>query len=103
MASTADSNSRDGGRSGFNDLRMFVVAADFVGQAQHSTAKRNYQDTVNIAIAPQGGASRVRAFSSSGIGGAFGDSGQNYRNLQNLMRGVQVEGPERIVFGCGGS
>mmetsp|Transcript_28488 Transcript_28488/g.62339 ORF Transcript_28488/g.62339 Transcript_28488/m.62339 type:complete len:188 (+) Transcript_28488:203-766(+) len=92
----------EGGRSGFTDLRPFRVEADFIGQAVHTTAGRNYQDTINLAISSgaDGTASRVRAFSISNIGGALRDSGQNNRNLRLLMEQMGAR-EEAVVFGCG--
>ena len=96
----------EGGKTGFTDLRPYKVKADFIGQAVHTTAKRGYRDTVNIAIAPNKQGSTIRAFSVSNIGGALGDSGQNYRNIQLIKQAATGVGEaqqvqERIIFGCG--
>ena len=92
-----------GGRPGFNDLSAFGVPADYIGQAVHTTALRDYQDTVNLAVRPGAakGMSVVRAFSISDIGGALGDRGQNYRNLEMLMDSMKPAESAQVIFGCG--
>ena len=59
----------EGGRAGFADLRQFGVSADFLGQVVHTTADRNFRDTINIAVKPSaaGKGTTVRAFSTSNI------------------------------------
>ena len=92
----------DGGGTGFNDLRRFGAPYDFIGQAVHVTAARGYRDTVNLAVTGESRGARLRAFSISDIGGALGDSGQNRRNIELLLQGIDVT-PDaaKVVFGCG--
>lgn len=91
------------GQTGFTDLRQFDVPAHFLGQAKHTTARKGYSDTVNLAVFPAiDNGAKVRVFSVSDIGGALSDRGQNHRNIETLMNGVglKVE-TARLVFGCG--
>ena len=87
----------DGGRAGFNDIRKFGVPADFIGQAVHTTAKAGYRDTINIAVKDD----KVRACSIAQIGGAFGDAGQNFRNLEVLFKAVDGASDGEVEYGCG--
>ena len=91
----------EGGRTGFNDLRPLGVPYEFIGQAVHATKKMNFKDTINMAIVTEGSTTRVRAFSTSQIGGALGDQGQNYRNV-NALLGAVTDAPGEVVYGCGG-
>jgi len=93
----------NGGRPGFTDLRKFPVDADFIGQVVHTTAKRNFHDTINIRIAPDGSkGSLVRAFSISDIGGALGDNGQNFANVDRIAEAVGASADGwQIAVGCG--
>ena len=85
-----------GGSVGFTDLRPFNISGvSFLGQTHHLTAKRTYTDTQNWLIGPGTYKGRdgtvIKAFSTSEIGGAYGDAGQNYKNLvlpayRSLMR-----------------
>jgi hypothetical protein len=74
----------------FRDLRPKNVAVDFLGQAYHLTANLLYNDTVNILLskAQNGVDTNVFAFSISQIGGAWGDSGQNYFNIIQLFDSI---------------
>ena len=76
---------------GFGDLRPYhPEAVNFIGQAWHKTAKYTYTDTINYLIyappkdAP--GASSMKVFSISQIGGAYGDAGQKYAPLGSNQR-----------------
>lgn len=74
----------------FGDLRQYPGAPDFIGQAWHATKNGLYNDTINFTLFPvDGGASTsLKAFSISQIGGAYGDDGQNYFNLVQLLTSV---------------
>ena len=39
--------------------------------------------------------------SFAGVGGALGDQGQNYRNV-NALLGAVTDAPGEVVYGCGG-
>lgn len=76
---------------GFSDLRPYSVAADFLGQAVHTTFAPNYyNDTVDLAVAPnkETGGSTIMAFSLSLIAGAYCDDGQNYFNIMQLIESI---------------
>ena len=78
----------DGG-IGFGDLRQYNIDADFIGQAFHTTDNKEYVDTVNMVLYPiSKGSARIKAFSISQVGGAYGDDGQNYYNIWNLFTNV---------------
>lgn len=73
------------GVAGFADLRSANKPVDFIGQFIHTTSgEAHYNDSISLTIAPtadtQG--SLVRLFSYSLIGGAYGDAGQNFKNLK---------------------
>ena len=74
-----------GGGFGFSDLRPYNLSVDFIGQTHHLTYKRQFTDTQDYTISSttyQGApAVAIKAFSISQIGGAYGDAGQNYKNL----------------------
>jgi len=73
------------GTLGFYDLRQngSPNGVDFIGQATHTTSgDAHYVDTINYDISTNhDGTYTIRAFSISGIGGALGDNGQNYKNV----------------------
>jgi hypothetical protein len=74
----------------FRDLRPKDIAVDFLGQAYHETANLQYNDTVDILLSPSAdsASTNVFAFSVSQIGGAWGDSGQNYFNIFQLFDSI---------------
>lgn len=76
------------GVAGFADLRSVNKPVDFIGQFIHTTSgAARYNDSISVTIAPTGsGDSIVRLFSYSLIGGAYGDSGQNYKNLKMVTQ-----------------
>jgi len=89
------------GTLGFGDLRPFKVPSgqQFIGQAHHeASGPKHYNDTVNFNIRPQqcshgqecnGQGSIIVAFSTSQIGGALGDNGQNYKNIVMGMKAAK--------------
>jgi len=85
------------GTLGFGDLRPFGAPVDFIGQAEHTTINGMYTDTVNFTLEPVDGGTVVKAFSISQIAGAFGDDGQNYWNINQLVEALKVENPEDLV------
>lgn len=88
------------GVRGFADLTVMgsPMGYDYIGQVSHVTSgPAHYVDYVNFNIKSMmnGTQSIVRAHSISGIGGALGDNGQNYKNIMMAMKaafGVGVQG-----------
>merc|ERR1719253_1312167 len=103
---------------GFGDLRPFKAPGgfQFLGQVHHKTIK-DYIDEINFNIRPQqceninmlkgalcnGEGSIIKAFSTSLIGGALGDNGQNYKNIVMAMKRVAWKSPfsqSEPAWGC---
>jgi hypothetical protein len=77
------------GTSGFADLRQYKIDVDFIGQTYHVTDKGTYTDTQNWLVYSQpDGGSKIVGFSISQIGGAYGDDGQNWWNLNQIFKSV---------------
>jgi len=61
----------------------------YVGQVIHTTTggKYHFNDSVNFNLVPSvdGNSTVITAFSTSLVGGAYGDAGQNYKNLKMAM------------------
>eukprot|EP00658_Telonema_sp_P-2_P020820 TRINITY_DN18253_c0_g1_i3.p1 TRINITY_DN18253_c0_g1~~TRINITY_DN18253_c0_g1_i3.p1 ORF type:complete len:179 (+),score=47.32 TRINITY_DN18253_c0_g1_i3:64-600(+) len=78
----------------------------FVVQGQHISLKNLYVDTLHFAVTPSatGSGSTVLAFSHSQdfvLGNfAYGDDGQNYKNLAFFIKGMGVAYDETTVMGC---
>jgi len=66
-----------------------VVGSDqvYIGQVDHMTTGGAYHfnDTLNFNIVDVDGGASINAFSTSLIGGAYGDAGQNYKNLKMAL------------------
>lgn len=97
------------GTMGFADLIPYNKSVDYIGRFKHTTVG-NYTDTINIIVAPRttvdsaATSVQVRAFSISDIGGAYCDSGQNYKNLVALFRCLDFEWTMEHADGsCAGS
>jgi len=78
----------------FGDLRAYPGHPDFIGQAWHATKNGLYNDTINFTLTPTdstGTATQVKAFSISQIGGAYGDAGQNYFNIVQLITSLWAD------------
>jgi len=88
------------GSKGFAEVPPFQNLA-YVGQATHRTTIKKYEDTLNFAILKGKTSTAVSAFSISNIGGAFGDEGQNYANLEDLVQSLDTPFSEAILHGCG--
>lgn len=75
---------------------------NFLGQAIHHTKVHHYNDTINIAIAPRddNSSSLVTAFSISGIAGAYGDGGQNFKNIISIFEATGITWSYTIENGC---
>lgn len=66
-------------------------AAGFLGQVHHMTSgPAHYNDTVNFHLTSSADnkTTTITAFSVSLIGGAFGDSGQGYKNIIMALKGA---------------
>jgi hypothetical protein len=74
----------------FGDLRQYPDHPDFIGQAWHTTKNGLYNDTINFTLFPtdDGSSTALHAFSISQIGGAYGDDGQNYFNIVQLLTSI---------------
>mmetsp|Transcript_86149 Transcript_86149/g.171050 ORF Transcript_86149/g.171050 Transcript_86149/m.171050 type:complete len:177 (-) Transcript_86149:138-668(-) len=88
-----------------NTVQPWSSETDFVVQAVHSTAKYLYNDTLHLAVQHSFPNSAVLfAFSHSQdfIKGnfAFGDHGQNYKNLVGLVKGLKLQYVEKTLMGC---
>lgn len=91
------------GTLGFADLRPFNQSVDFIGQVHHMTSgPSHFNDTIDFTVAPRecvGGlpcsaeGSIIRVFSTSLIAGAFGDNGQNYKNIALVMKNIAWKTP----------
>ena len=75
------------------DLRPFNKSVDYILHATHNTTG-GYVDDISITISPRSTAGveavSALAFSSSGIGGAYCDSGQNYKQILMLFEAIQA-------------
>ena len=77
-----------GGNLFFDDLRDYDVPknANYIGQSFHVTDNGEFTDTQNWVVYPHGGTgSKIVGFSISQIGGAYGDDGQNWFNLNSVF------------------
>jgi hypothetical protein len=101
LNSTISSGGPDGLYSGkltaegtqtFADLRAYHPPGNpyYIGQTWHTTKNGLYNDTINFTITPAGSESSTRlvAFSISQIAGAYGDDGQNYFNVVQLLNSI---------------
>lgn len=86
------------------DYTSANISAQYVIQGWHTTLTHHYNDTMNLVIYanPEGPktSSRVSAFSTSQIGGALCDAGQNYKNLVGFVKGLKVPYASVAVHGC---
>ena len=80
----------------FGDLRPYGKDVDFIGQTYHETQNGLYTDTINFTLKPTLDSASgvngtyVKAFSISQIAGAYGDDGQNYFNIVQLMESIPL-------------
>ena len=94
----------DGGPDG----RFRFVAEDIVEdlpyllKATHATASAKYIDEIRIGVnqGPSGSGSLVTAFSLSTTVNAYGDAGQNYKNLALVASTLQGVVQETTLYGC---
>ena len=87
---------------GFGDLRPYhPEAVSFIGQAEHLTSNHTYIDTLNFLLLKESAnAAMLKAFSISRIGGAYGDDGQNFKNIVLLLNSLGLEYKELEFEGC---
>ena len=89
-----------------DDCREYHNGYDFVLQGSHTTTK-GFVDTLDFNIktpSTKGGAITLRAASISGIHGALGDNGQNFKTLSYIVGQLQPQlskSDVRVVYGCG--
>lgn len=93
------------GTKNFTDLRPFNLPQYYLGQSTHTTAVKHYVDAINWSISPgvSGKGAVLFGFSVSGIAGALGDSGQNYKNVVSVPLALtSLKFQPLVVYGCGG-
>ena len=76
----------------------------FMGKFKHHTASFKYVDDISLQWEPSTaeGLTKLRAFSISLIGGAYGDAGQNFKNIHLFMKTFFEDMYEpTILLGCG--
>ena len=90
---------------GFADLRPYHPdQVSFLGQASHLTEKHTYTDTINLLLLKEAPSATLKAFSTSQIGGAYGDAGQNYKNIAVLLKALpKMPFTELMAEGCSAS
>ena len=76
-----------GGNLFYDDLTNYNVPNDakFIAQSFHVTDNGQYTDTQQWVVYPHGTGSKIVGFSISQIGGAYGDDGQNWFNLNSVF------------------
>jgi len=84
------------------DLRSKNIIWKWIFQGRHTTIG-GYVDVLdfNIKESPNTGSSIITMFSSSGIHGALGDNGQNYKSLSRLARDLGFPTDYLVLYGCG--
>eukprot|EP00470_Lotharella_oceanica_P004459 CAMPEP_0170167132 /NCGR_PEP_ID=MMETSP0040_2-20121228/622_1 /TAXON_ID=641309 /ORGANISM="Lotharella oceanica, Strain CCMP622" /LENGTH=163 /DNA_ID=CAMNT_0010405057 /DNA_START=64 /DNA_END=555 /DNA_ORIENTATION=+ len=60
----------------------------YIAKTIHTTAKRVYNDSIDMTITDSAGGATLRAFSISQVGGAYCDAGQNFKNIVTLIKPV---------------
>lgn len=90
------------GGLGWADLTPYNLSVSYIGQVWHTTKTEHYNDTVDMTIAEneKGKGSTLNIFSISQIGGAYGDAGQNYKNIVQLVKALDHHYTEVNVAGC---
>jgi len=92
-----------------DDLRPFNISWDFIFQGTHRTT-RGFVDKIDLNVKKDDNCERgtscsiLRAFSRSGIHGALGDNGQNYKTLAFMRHHLAPEkaATTKVLYGCGG-
>ena len=91
------------GTASFADFRSRTPPppVDFIGQTWHTTKSGVYNDTINFTLTAEGEeATHLLAFSTSQIAGAYGDAGQNYFNIVQLIQSLWVLEPMHEDSSC---
>lgn len=90
------------GSTGFADLRPYNKSVSYIGQVWHMTQKQHFNDTIDMTLAPDAatGGSFLKIFSISQIGGAYCDDGQNYKNIIQLVKALNLKYDETNILGC---
>lgn len=90
------------GSLGFSDLTPYNLSVQYMGQVGHYTETKHYNDTVNMNFAKnKKGGSTLNIFSISQIGGAYSDSGQNYKNIIQIVKALGNPYTEEVsIMGC---
>jgi hypothetical protein len=88
-----------------NTVQPWNSETSFVVQAIHETAKKLYNDTMHFAAtADDAGNTTLLVFSHSQdlIDGnfAYGDHGQNYKNIITLVKALKMPFSEETLMGC---
>jgi hypothetical protein len=86
-----------------DDVRQYNTPWDFILQGSHTTSG-GFVDTLNINVkkpGSPGGPITLRAASTSGIHGALGDNGQNFKTLAYMVAQTRPGAAMRVVQGCG--
>mmetsp|Transcript_9878 Transcript_9878/g.20704 ORF Transcript_9878/g.20704 Transcript_9878/m.20704 type:complete len:230 (+) Transcript_9878:41-730(+) len=92
-----------------DDLRQYNSTPprpfEFILQGTHTSLLKKFVDTLNFNIRPDSATtgSVLRMFSSSGIHGALGDQGQNYKSLVYVVDslGFDRSSLSAPLYGCG--
>lgn len=90
------------GTLGFANFTDYNMPINFLGQAIHHTKVHHYNDTINIAIAARNGNTSVyvTAFSISQIAGAYGDAGENFKEIISIFQASGVAWKYKVETGC---
>merc|ERR1719410_978675 len=95
------------GTTGWTDLSKYNLNVTYIGQVWHTTKVKGYNDTIDMTIGGRqmpGGGSTLKIFSISQIGGAYGDAGQNYKNVVQVVKALDLGRDKRYeevnVMGC---
>merc|ERR1719273_584118 len=112
MQKIFDNNGPDGrytlqptadGKNGWDDLTPYNLSVSYIGQVWHTTKVKHYNDTIDMTIGPNEKhptGSTLKIFSISQIGGAYGDAGQNYKNIAQVVKALGHPYTEVNVMGC---
>jgi hypothetical protein len=91
-----------------DDYRPYNMTVKWMLQTIHATKVHHYNDTQDWTVSVEGKEPNphnpkrtvVKGFSISQIHGAYGDAGQNYKNLVGFVKGLNVKFEQKAVSGC---
>merc|ERR1711935_491352 len=94
------------GFANFTSRKGVPKMLQYIGPTYHTTyGPAHYNDTINMVIYPDvlyEGNAVLEVFSVSQIPGAFGDAGQNYKNIMMVTEALGNDMMKNnTVFGCG--